>query len=170
MAREYTDNDYQKILDLYDEYQSKKDSYDEAKQKQIDAAFWKIVNEMTANKQQKQENPNPIIEWYWWYWTDEWAVYQVRQNWQVEQILKNYNDMADEVIAWKRWVWDARKKALTNAWYDYNKIQEIVNQRMRKPKPQQPKFEFQYTPPENKGALVGTWAVAGMPQFPQFSL
>lgn len=164
MARQYTQQDYDKVLNMYNEYQAKKDSYDAEKQQRIDAMFWDMINNMIAQANPQPQQPvNPVIEWYWWSWYDDWAVYQVRKNWDTEQVLKNYNDIVDEVIAWKWWNWNARMKSLTDAWYDYNKIQELINQRMRGKKPSPIKLDLEYTPAPNNWALVWTWAVAPEP-------
>jgi len=39
MAKEYTKDDYQKVLDMYNDYQAKKDTFTPEKQTQIENAF-----------------------------------------------------------------------------------------------------------------------------------
>ena len=43
---------------------------------------------------------------------------------------KSNDEIANEVIAGKWGVGDTRKQALTNAGYDYNTIQDLVNKKM----------------------------------------
>lgn len=120
MAKEYTKDDYQKVLDMYNDYQAKKDTFTPEKQAQIENAFWSVVDKMYGS----QWNDNPIVDWYA---ETDWSAYQVRKDWTVEQVRKSNNDIAQEVLAWKWWNGERRRSSLEKAWYDYNKIQSIIN-------------------------------------------
>lgn len=127
--RVYTKDDYDKVYDIYNEYQTKRDSFTPEQQEKIEWLFSEVLN----NAFQNTSSDNPIVDWYMD--PSTWAVYQVRQNWDTEQVRKTYDDMAKEVIQWKWWNWSARRTALENAWYDYNEIQKRVNASMKWSKP-----------------------------------
>lgn len=78
--RIYTQADYDKVTDLYNEYQNKKDSYTPEQQQKIEAAFW---NAWTSVSNKIEESKNMIADM----WNDDqWNTRAMYWNWNKEII------------------------------------------------------------------------------------
>ena len=78
MDRIYTQADYDKVTDLYNEYQTKKDSYTPEQQQRIEAAFW---NAWAATSNKIEEWNNRLVDM----WNDEqWNSWWRYWDWRVE--------------------------------------------------------------------------------------
>ena len=78
VKRIYTKDDYDRVHDIYNEYQAKKDSYTPEQQQKIENAFNQVYNDITQSISERH-----IIDMYWKQ-DEPWRTYIHYNDWTME--------------------------------------------------------------------------------------
>ena len=116
--RVYTQADYDKVTDLYNEYQGKKDSYSPEQQQQIEKAFWNAwwaMTERIAASKNKLTNMWKDDQWntWWSYWDGRQEILDAAPKPVIPQVARRQTPPITEQEN-KYWLWDYLKEDTEN--------------------------------------------------------
>lgn len=135
MAKQITDEEYNQVSAAYDKFMADPNQ-DPAKVAQVQNLWNQVQEEYKAQKSVTPQNDPMYDEMR--SKSDMTDPYYYEHPEALNPQIKTNEQLAREVIQGKRGNGQARKDALANAGYDYNAVQRIVNNSMRKPRPVPP--------------------------------